>query len=222
MLERLDTPLYILNKTIQRAASWPTQLNKHPQGNEIDEDVVCGAGGVYGGEKHTEFWRRNHLTETIWKTCVDGRIVKCTLKKKRERGVHCNHLIQDRGSWLAVVNINEPWISTKCRKFDKLRDVLHFPRFHINELLWLTEWPMHRHLKNDSAPWSCFWYCCHYYTSDKLFNCRSQLLSTSAFSRVSTFVSRWPRVWSPHGYWPGSTSRLRVCRPTPLVWGILN
>jgi len=31
------------------------------------------------------------------------------------------HLIQDRGSWLAVVNINEPWISTKCSKFlDKL------------------------------------------------------------------------------------------------------
>jgi len=46
--------------------------------------------------------------ETIWKTCVDGRVVKCTLNKKRERGVDCIHLIQDRGSWLAVVNINEP------------------------------------------------------------------------------------------------------------------
>ena len=54
-----------------------------------------------------EFWSRNHLTETIWKTCVDGRIVKCTLKKRRERGVGCIHLIQNRGSWLAVVNINE-------------------------------------------------------------------------------------------------------------------
>jgi len=72
-----------------------------------------------------EFWSRNHLTETIWKTCVDGRIVNCTLKKKRERGVDCIHLIQDRGSWLAVVNINEPWNSMKCRKFlDKLRDCL--------------------------------------------------------------------------------------------------
>lgn len=87
--------------------------------------MVCGAGGVYGGEKHTEFRSRHHLTQTIWKTCVDGRIVKCTLNKKRERGVHHIHLIQDRGSWLAVVNINEPWISTKCRKFlDKLRDYL--------------------------------------------------------------------------------------------------
>jgi len=54
---------------------------------------VCGAGGMYGGEKHAQFWSRNHLTET----CVDGRIVKCTLKKKRERGVDCIHLIQDRG-----------------------------------------------------------------------------------------------------------------------------
>jgi hypothetical protein len=73
----------------------------------------------------TEFWSRNHLTETIWKTCADGRIVKCTLKKKRERGVDCIHLIQDSWSWLAVVNINEPWISKKCRKFlDKLRNYL--------------------------------------------------------------------------------------------------
>jgi hypothetical protein len=47
------------------------------------------------------------------------------LKKKLERGVHCIHLIQDRGSWLAVVDSNEPWISMKCRKFlDRLRDYL--------------------------------------------------------------------------------------------------
>lgn len=86
---------------------------------------MCRAGGMYVGEKHTEFWSRNHLRETIWKTCVDGSIVKCTLKKKRERWVDCIHLIQDRGSWLAVVNITEPWISTKRRKFlDKLRDYL--------------------------------------------------------------------------------------------------
>lgn len=25
--------------------------NKHSQGNKIEEDVVCGAGGMYGGEK---------------------------------------------------------------------------------------------------------------------------------------------------------------------------
>lgn len=66
--------------------------------------------------------------------------------------------------------------------------VLHFPRLQINELLWLTEWPMHWHFKNDSAPWSCF-LCCYYNTRDKLFDSRSQLLSTSAFSRVNTFVS---------------------------------
>ena len=60
--------------------------------------------------------------------------------------------------------------------------VLHFPRFHINEL-WLMKWActdisrttrLHRVV--------C---CCYHYTWDKLFDSRSQLLSTSAFSRVS-------------------------------------
>jgi hypothetical protein len=71
--------------------------------------------------------------------------------------------------------------------------LLHFPRFHINELL-LTEWPMHWHLKNCSPARGCVWWWCYYYTWDKLFDNRSQLLSTSAFSRVSTFVGRLAKI----------------------------
>jgi succinate dehydrogenase/fumarate reductase flavoprotein subunit len=79
---------------------------------------------VWITEKHTEFWSRNHLTEATWMTCVDGRIVKRALKKERERDVGWIHLILDR-SWLAVLTIDKPCISTKYKKvLDELRNYL--------------------------------------------------------------------------------------------------